>query len=66
MKPEDMASLAYDGICNRAMKMIDEEFPNAGNARRLWMEAGVAAGVTAAITTLLETGLLKTNVSNDD
>lgn len=61
MKLEDMASLAYDGICNRAMKMIDEEFPNLDNHKRLLMEAGVAVGVTATIKTLSEAGLLKTN-----
>lgn len=61
MKIEDMASLAYNGICNRAMKMIDEEFPGIDSRKRLWMEAAVAAGVTATIKTLTEAGLLKTN-----
>lgn len=56
---EMMASAAYEAICERAMKMVEQEFPDLDNQKRLWMEAGVAAGVTASITALREAGLLK-------
>lgn len=54
-----MASLVYEGICQRASKMVEEAFPGLSGYRRMLMEAGIVAGVTAAITALREAGLLK-------
>lgn len=39
--------------------MIEEEFPDLENGKWLWVEAGIAAGVTSAIKTFGEAGLFK-------
>lgn len=54
-----MAESMYEGICARAMGMVEEAFPNMDESRRLWAAAAIAAGVTAAITTIREAGLLR-------
>jgi hypothetical protein len=54
-----MAAVAYEGICERAVKMVDEALPGLGTRERVYMEAGIAAGVTAAIQVFKESGLLK-------
>lgn len=59
MDVEEMATLAYEGICQRASKMVEEAFPGLDGYRRTLVEAGIAAGVTAAITAIKEAGLLK-------
>lgn len=56
-----IAESAYQAICDRASKMVDEatEFPALDEMQRMCLEAGIAAGVTATIKTLSEAGVLK-------
>ena len=54
-----MAETAYEGICARAMKMVEEAFPVLSPTQRLLVEAAIAAGVTTTITTFNEAGLFK-------
>jgi hypothetical protein len=58
----DMAAeAAYNQICDRAMKMVEEAFGSSVNpTQRLLLETGISAGVTAAIQTFGEAGLFKT------
>lgn len=56
-----LAEATYNEICNRAKKMAYEEaaLPSLNEMQRLCLEAGIAAGVTAAIKTFGEAGLFK-------
>jgi hypothetical protein len=54
-----IAEAAYDGICARAMKMAEEALSPMNSTQRVLVEAAIAAGVTATITTFNEAGLLK-------
>lgn len=53
------AKTIYNAICDRALKMSQEEFPDLSHAKRLWLEAGIAAGVTAAIQAFSDAGAFK-------
>lgn len=53
-----VASIMYDHICDRASNMAKVEFPELTNIQSLWVEVGIAAGVTATIKALTEAGLL--------
>lgn len=50
------AKTIYNAICDRAVRMSQEEFPDLENAKRLWLEVGIAAGVTAAIQAFSDAG----------
>lgn len=56
-----MAESVYQAICDRASKMADEaeDLQGLTEMQRICLEAGIAAGVTATITTLSESGVLK-------
>lgn len=53
------AESAYQAICDRASRMVDEALPVLSEMQRTCLEAGIAAGVTATIKTLSEAGVLK-------
>lgn len=53
-----VAEAAYERICDRAKEMVKEALPNANEMQRICLEAGIAAGVTAALKTLHEAGVL--------
>lgn len=55
-----MAETVYNEICDRAWKMVVKETGlNFNEKQRVWIEAGIAAGVTTAIKTFGEAGLFK-------
>lgn len=54
-----MAEATYNEICERAKKMAYVALPSLNEMQRLCLEAGIAAGVTAAINTFGEAGLFK-------
>lgn len=53
------AEAAYEKICDRALQMAMEAFPGLTTMQKALLEAGIAAGATAAIQTFVETGALK-------
>jgi hypothetical protein len=53
-----VAEAVYGKICDRAMKMVEEAFPEMDEFNRAWAEAAIAAAVTASIQTFSEAGLL--------
>lgn len=56
---EFLAEAAYNEICDRASEMVEEAMPDLDPGQRVWIEAGIAAGVTSAIKTFGEAGLFK-------